>query len=91
LVVDGRDLAAGGGDGVVPLPVPGVRLDRQQPQLLAGHGDPEGVGAGVEFGMHPQPGAGAGRGDGGHHDLVAGQRSAPPVHGDLGEQPVLDL
>src|SRR4051794_13863611 len=72
LGADRRDLPAGGGDGVVPLPVLGVRFDRQQPQLLAAHGDPEGVVAGVQLGVHPQPGAGAGRGDGGHHNLVAG-------------------
>ena len=52
--VDGRDLAAGGGDGVVPLPMPGMGFDRQQSQLLAGHGESERVVAGVELGVHPQ-------------------------------------
>src|SRR6058998_324080 len=35
--------------------------------------------------------AGGGSGDGLHDDLVAGQQLAPPVHRDVGEQPVLDL
>ena len=60
LVIDGRDLSAGGRDGVVPLPVPGVRVDRQRLKLVAGHGDAQRVGAGVQLGMHLQPGSGAG-------------------------------
>jgi hypothetical protein len=49
------------------------------------------VGAGVEFGADGEPGGGAGGADEVDDDLVAGQRPAPPVQGDLGEQPVLDL
>lgn len=48
-------------------------------------------GAGVEFGMHPESGAGSGRGNGVHDGLVAGQGTAAPVHDDVGRQPVLDL
>src|SRR5207344_1556951 len=50
-----------------------------------------GVVAGIQGGLHAQPAAGGGGGDGLDDHLVAGQRSAPPVEGDVGEQPVFDL
>ena len=53
--------------------------------------DAGGVGAGVEVGADGEPGRGGGGADQVDDDLVAGQRPAAPVHGDLGEQPVLDL
>ena len=53
--------------------------------------DALGVVAGIELGADGQPGAGGGRGDGVHDDLVAGQRPPAPVHRDVGEQPVLDF
>jgi hypothetical protein len=58
-----------------------------------GFADPDagGVGAGVEFGVHGQAGAGGGGGDGLDDDFVAGQGASAPVHGDVGEEPVLDL
>ena len=80
-----------GVDGVVPGAARSVGLDGQRPELCAGNGQPEWVAAGVQFGFHAQPGAGTGRGDGRHDNLVAGQRPAPPVHRDLGEQPVFDF
>jgi hypothetical protein len=81
----------GGSHGVVPGAVLRVGGDRQGAQLLGGDGQPERIVAGIEFGLHVQPGAGSGRGDRGEDDLVAGQRAAAPVHRDLREQPVLNL
>jgi hypothetical protein len=46
--------------------------------------DPGGVGGGIELSADLQPGAGRGRADAVHDDLVAGQRTAAPVHGDMG-------
>jgi hypothetical protein len=40
--------------------------------------------------LDSRPGAGAGRLDSHMHDVVVGQRSAPPASGDMGERPVLD-
>ena len=52
---------------------------------LVAHLDPGVVGAGVELGADGQAGAGGGGGDGVDDDLVAGQRPAAPVHGDVGD------
>jgi hypothetical protein len=65
--------------------------DREGLDLLLGVGDAGGVVAGVELGADGEPGGGAGGTDQVDDDLVAGQRPAPPVEGDLGEQPVFDL
>src|SRR5258708_2173988 len=46
--------------------------------------------AGVGWGGPPGRGGGGGGGGGLEDALVAGQRPAPPVHRDRGEQPVLD-
>jgi hypothetical protein len=76
--------------GVVPVAVPGVPVQRQGGHLLVADLDPGVIGAGVEVGADGQPGPGGGRGDRVDDDLVAGQRPAPPIHRDVGEQPVLD-
>jgi hypothetical protein len=68
-----------------------VAGDREGVDLLVGVFDADGVGTGVEFGADGEPGGGAGRTDQVEDDLVAGQGSATPVEGDLGEQPVFDL
>jgi hypothetical protein len=78
-------------EGVVPGAVHGVALDRQGIQALGADRDSGRVVAGVQGGLDTQPAAGAGRRDGLDDHLVAGQWPAPPVHGDVGEQPVLDL
>jgi len=44
----------------------------------------------VEFGVDTQAGCGDDRSDEVDDHLMAGQRSAAPVHGDVGEQSVLD-
>jgi hypothetical protein len=41
--------------------------------------------------LHAQPGGGGGAGVQVDDDLVGLERAAPPVDGDLAEQPVLDL
>jgi len=64
---------------------------RQGHHDLVGDRDAGGVGAGVEFGVDGEPGAGGGGADRGDDDLVTGQRAAAPVAADPGEQPVLDL
>ena len=84
----GRSLRA---EGVVPVAVPVVAGQRQCVHLPVTDLDSDVVGAGVQLGVHAQPGAGGGGGDGLHDDLVAGQRPAPPVHRDVGKQPVLHL
>jgi hypothetical protein len=68
-----------------------VAGDRQGVYLLLRVFDAGGVGAGVEFGAHGEPGGRGGGADQVDDDLVAGQGSAAPVEGDLGEQPVFDL
>ena len=45
----------------------------------------------VEFGVNVEPGGGGDRSDEADDGLVAGQGCTAPVHGDVGEQPVLDL
>jgi len=55
---------------------------------IAGAG---GVGAGVEFGVDGEPGAGGGGADRADDDLVTGEWAAAPVAADPGEQPVFDL
>ena len=80
-----------GAQGVVPVAVPVVAGQRQRVHLRVADLDPGVVGAGVQVGAHPQPGAGRSAGDGLHDDLVAAQQPAAPVHRDVGEQPVLDL
>ncbi len=93
-VCEGYGLAvagAVGADGVVPGAVRVVVLDRQAPQLGLADRDAQGVAPGVEFGFDPQSAAGLRRRDGVDDDFVAGQRAAPPVHRDVGEESVLDL
>ena len=80
-----------GVQGVVPVAVPFVAVQGKCRHLLVADRDAGRVGPGVQFGVDVQPGAGGGGADCGHDDLVAGQGPAAPVHGDVGEQPVLDL
>ena len=68
-----------------------VVVDRQGFHLLLGVGQAGGVFAGVELDGDGQPGGCGGGADQLDHGLVAGQRPAAPVAGDLREQPVLDL
>ena len=86
-----RGVLAGRVDRVVPRAALGMRLDRQGAHALGADGHAQRVGAGVQRGLHAQPGAGAGGGDGVDDYFVAGQRPPAPVHRDVGEQPVLDL
>src|SRR5665811_1400869 len=53
--------------------------------------DADWVAAFIEFGDHAQARCGGGGADEAQDRLVAGQGSALPVPGDLGEQAVLDL
>ncbi len=80
-----------GTQGVVPGAVHGVPLQWQGGEALLADRDAGGVVAAVQVRLDAQPGARAGGLDGLDHDLVAGQRAAPPVEGDVGEQSVLDL
>jgi hypothetical protein len=80
-----------GVEGVVPGAVHGVPLKRQGIQALPADRNARRVVAGVQSGLHTQTAAGAGRRDGLDDHLVAGQWPAPPVHGDVREQPVFDL
>ena len=59
--------------------------------LLVWDLDTFGVGGFVEFGVDAESGPGGGGADGLDDHFVAGQRPSAPVHGDVGEQPVLDL
>ena len=59
---------------VVPFAVEVVATQRalfEAAHLLVGDLDALGVAAGVQFGVHGQPGAGGGRGDGVDDDLMA--------------------
>jgi hypothetical protein len=68
-----------------------VAADRQGVDLLLGVGQAGGVFAGVQLGGDGQPGGRGGGADQLDDGLVAGQRPAAPVAGDLREQPVLDF
>src|SRR4051794_4529803 len=59
--------------------------------LLVWDLDTFGVGGFVGFGVDAESGAGGGGADGLDDHFVAGQRPPAPVHGDVEEQPVLDL
>lgn len=78
-------------DCVVPVRVEAVAVDRQDFHLLLGEDEAGGVFAGIQLGGDGQPGARGGGADQLDDGLVAGQRPAAPVAGDLREQPVLDL
>ena len=75
---------------VVPVAVEAVPGDRHGGERLVADLNAGGVRVGVQLGVDAQAGAGGGRGDGRDDDLVTGQGTAAPVHGDVGEQPVLD-
>ena len=77
--------------GVVPGAVRGVPFQRQGCHPLLADRDAGRVVAGVQGRLNPQPAAGPGRRDRLDDHLMAGQRPAPPVQGDVREQPVLDL
>jgi len=85
----------GGFEGVVPFAVEFVSAE----SAVGGEGvhfgvtdfNAGGIDAVVEFGVNFQPGAGGGRANEVDDDLVAGQGSAAPVHGDVVEQSVFDL
>jgi len=63
----------------------------QRRELLVGDPYPSGVEASVQLGMGLKAGAGPGRADQLHDHLVAGKWATRPVHGDVGEEPVLEL
>src|ERR1019366_9625766 len=75
----------------VPVPVELVAADREGVDLLLGVGQPGGVLAGVEFGVDGHAGGRSRGADQLDDRLVAGQRPAAPVPGDLREQPVFYL
>lgn len=77
-------------EGVVPVAVEAVPGDGQGGDLVVADLDAGGVLVGVEFRVHGQAGLGSGRRDALDDDFMAGQGPAAPVHGDVGEQPVLD-
>ncbi len=78
-------------DRVIPGSVARVGFDWQRLHARPADRYPKRVGPGVQFRVHAQPGAGARGRNGLDNDLVAGQRPPAPVHGDVGEQAVLDL
>jgi hypothetical protein len=87
-------IVGGGVHVVVPVAmkrVPGDVSAEQFTHLPVGDPQPGRVGVLVQHRLDGQPGAGGGRGDGLHHHFVAFQGPAPPVHRDVGEQPVLHL
>src|SRR5687768_830211 len=78
-------------DAVVPLAVELVAVEVDAGQLGVGHLPSRRVGAFVEFALHREAAARLGGRDQTHDRLVADQRLAPPVLGDVREQPMLDL
>src|SRR5215211_2330900 len=90
-VVDGRRaLRRGAGDVVVPVAVPVMLSERDGGvvgvgDLLAGRIPVRVIGA-----LHGEPGGGLGRGDQLDDSAQVGEGTAPPVHRDEAEQPVLD-
>lgn len=59
-------------EGVVPVAVEAVPVHGQSVDIAVGDLDAGVVGARVEFGVNFQPGAGGGRRDAVHDDVVAG-------------------
>lgn len=47
--------------------------------------------ASIEACLHGKPRVGGGRGNEFNHGAVIGERASPPVHRDIGEQPMFDL
>lgn len=62
---------------------------RQRGEAVLTDRDAGGVVAGIQVGLDAQTSPGASRGDRLDNDVVAGQRPATPVVGDVGEQPVV--
>jgi len=78
-------------DGVVPVAVEGVRLEPEPGHVCVGDLDAKRIGAVVDLGADPKA-RGGGRGsDEAHDGGEAHQGLASPVHGDVGEEAVLDL
>ena len=69
----------------------GVALDRERVHLLVGDLSAGRVEAFVQFGADGQSALGGGGADQVHHHLVADQRLAAPVLGDVAEHAMLDL
>src|SRR6266508_34274 len=86
----GRLRRVAGSHRVVPLRVEAMAGDREGVDVFAGVFDAGGVLAGVKDTVDGQAGSGGGVADQVDDDLVRLQRPAAPVHGDLGEQSVLD-
>lgn len=77
-------------DGVVPLAVERVVFDVQRFHLGIGDLDTLGVAADVNVASDCEAGIGRGGGDQLNDDLVADQRLAAPILGNVGEEAVLD-
>src|SRR5271167_43559 len=82
---------SGGLDRVVPVGVPVVRCDWYGCEFGVGDFLAERVVTGVEVGLDLQTGAGGGGGDELDDGAVGSERLASPVHGDEGEEAVLDF
>src|SRR4030042_3336345 len=78
-------------DGVVPVPVEGMRLELYRRQWLVRDFTPVGVAALIKFSSHTQTGRRAGGGYQADDHRQTDQRLTAPVRADVGEEPVLDL
>src|SRR6266571_8214068 len=78
-------------DGVIPLAVKGVRRDPDRGQGFVRDLDVRGIAARVALGVDPQPLLGGGGADQVDDDLMALQRTPPPVQADVGKEAMLDL
>src|SRR6266540_3528716 len=70
--------------------VPAMPDQRHSSQLRVADLDPGRIATTVKLGADPQARSGPGRAGQVHDRLVAHQRPTPPIHRDLGEQPMLD-
>ena len=78
-------------DGVVPRAVETVGVELDAGEVSVRDLLLRGVEGGVQGRADGQARLGRGAADELDDHLMAGQRPAPPVKGDVGEQPVLDL
>lgn len=74
---------------VVPLAMEGFWIDVNELEFGIRYLDSSRIGGPVELTAHLGPGGSGGVGDQVHDHLVAGERLAPPVVGDPGEEVVL--
>ena len=80
-----------GTDAIVPFAMESVAFDLDLIEIFVWDDDADRVGSRIELAAHLQSGPRRGVGDEVDDCLMRGQRTTACVHGDVGEEAVLDL